>query len=1503
MNVSNGTRRQSWRQAGVKRTTAAGTVSRRRMITSVLLIFLLLGAAALVAFLVNRRYQHTRLASLLTASQTNTGEPEQAYTWLPLRFGSESIAPLLAQQSPQFEAASLSTRFDNPQNLVAAIDEQIGRLKRNDAFVLWIRAKGASLADKAYLFSGDYRLPQSGEQFSDPQGGIPFKTIVEAVSQWRGPSLILLDWGNQLSDPRAGMWDNQFLHWAMADIAAAPPQVHCLVSHQVGELSLDSLSSQQSLFGRACAEALVGPRRAPLEFSPDVRDDQKLLVGDLAEYVIRRVWADSSETQKPWLAKGGKGWVEAERQNWNSLTTSSLLQLGRHHRPLGWSDVVVTDSAAASESAASSAPLEAPSGPVAALTGESWPTGAVWQSLDQWRVPADNLGGWSLASLAPLTARRMATMTLDLEQRWLAGEDFRSEAAGTNLRARIDALHTELRAQAIDIERASQTGFFSVVLGPPPADVSSSEISNWRRRIEAVAAFRGLALSLSDTVALAESISKREDVSGDLRQATGRGIEAAKTFLRSVSTSSVESIDNLPLSVAVSLSRDLQNSQEQIDDQIAALVDQAVRNPLQQRPLAELLSRYCWLKHGQRSALWQSLMSIQTADGDGHWPTKDLSLLQAQPPRYRAEVTPQTLDLIEAGLPELFDGSAPPPITAEEVVDALSGLARAVRESNQVSEAQWLVVDGRDLCQKEGGWPTVSQLPPLPNVPQPLPSWRVAWGNPVGGQLKSDRLRFDSTSEPASLDLMLTRIGAAENTASIQIRFNGVEGRLAGGDTPWVRGSLQLAQSDLLRVIDLKANSQRLPIEIRALSNEPNVKRELHVQVVAGSHSPAEQHLACELPVATPVTLVVQQRVCREGLTQWEDCLQQGALFTLQPFPGRRTEFRVLVSNQDDQARTATVELYRLNSRAATSAKGRISETGGEVPLELENQELSSFTSLARSASIDLTSHQNDVEVDFSAQLSPPADPNAARPDQGTAAQPATAATSQSDIAWGMLAVVRLKSEPTQAWRTWLQFKPVLADDFLSTKSTASSDGREIELEVSLKDENSDTIPDWIPTDYDDEHPIVVQCAIGDGVDLRQATLPMPMQNLTKDKPRLGFNISFERPVENEVELQVDVDGSVRAMFEFVGVGGRAARREPPDRLAIRSISAKDDLTYLNRFQRNLGEKERLLNKFGAMYRRPLAGNIEIDVAIDSQSRRLVDAPPIEAELNLTSSNWEHAFGHFYGDRDLHASLVERPGATFIVACQLTDWKFQLDPRTLGDLTATFRGKAGASGECTLAKLVLDGLGPTLTQAVQAQEILQGKNGQLSFEVAERIPIGQASILICPAGKPSQAAPLVEGLSSNDFDPSKDGWRLRPQTLPVQEFAPGRYELSVQIEDLLGNKSTFGPWALTIQPKEPAMSSGGAAAAPPLKGDVNGRLFFGAANRLSPNPVTVAVKDQPGKTTVSRDGKFTIEGLEPGDYTLEAQTVWQGATYKGEARVKIAKQADYQKMIEITLAK
>ena len=89
---------------------------------------------------------------------------------------------------------------------------------------------------------------------------------------------------------------------------------------------------------------------------------------------------------------------------------------------------------------------------------------------------------------------------------------------------------------------------------------------------------------------------------------------------------------------------------------------------------------------------------------------------------------------------------------------------------------------------------------------------------------------------------------------------------------------------------------------------------------------------------------------------------------------------------------------------------------------------------------------------------------------------------------------------------------------------------------------------------------------------------------------------------------------------------------------------------------------------------------------------------------------------------------------------------------------------------------------------------------------------------------------------------------------------------------------------------------------PALKGDINGKLIFGSSDKPAPNEVKVSIKDT-NKSTVSEDGKFTFAGLEAGEYTIEAQTKFQSDIYKGEAKVKLVENADYQKIIEITLAK
>src|SRR5690606_33775111 len=146
---------------------------------------------------------------------------------------------------------------------------------------------------------------------------------------------------------------------------------------------------------------------------------ESLLLGELAEYVIRRVIADSAGQQTPWLLRGKRGWVDSK--DWNAATREPLVALGRNGRPLGWpdlpeppSDPGVDAASAAAGPVGGAAPNATrasggtagggdPSAEPAHAADGAWAaTAAVWSELDAWRAASPRLSGWSPAAAAPL---------------------------------------------------------------------------------------------------------------------------------------------------------------------------------------------------------------------------------------------------------------------------------------------------------------------------------------------------------------------------------------------------------------------------------------------------------------------------------------------------------------------------------------------------------------------------------------------------------------------------------------------------------------------------------------------------------------------------------------------------------------------------------------------------------------------------------------------------------------------------------------------------------------------------------------------------------------------------------------------------------------------------------------------------------------------------------------------------------------------------------------------
>ncbi|MCA9134318.1 MAG: carboxypeptidase regulatory-like domain-containing protein, partial [Planctomycetales bacterium] len=670
----------------------------------------------------------------------------------------------------------------------------------------------------------------------------------------------------------------------------------------------------------------------------------------------------------------------------------------------------------------------------------------------------------------------------------------------------------------------------------------------------------------------------------------------------------------------------------------------------------------------------------------------------------------------------------------------------------------------------------------------------------------------------------------------------------------------------------------------------------IRVRVQAGDNSPDDFQLACLLPAAVPVALTFEQEVWREGRATWEPCPSRGTLFNLQPFPGRATRFRCLLSNREALPHTATVELYRLPPRRGTTAKGRIA-VGQEIPLALEELSLRSLQRIGVSQPLVLAPRQEAAVVDFS---SPPA--AAATAENAAATPPANAdSTADADISWGLLAVVRLESAPTEdRWRTWVQILPRSASEFLTANSRTSGE-RALKLEVALKDDDRNGIPDLLPNDLTPEKPITIDCELGGGLDLRQATMPQRRLTLSRDLPKAMLTISSSSRLDAEVELQLSVDGATRAMFEFVAVGGRAARREPPDRIQLRSVGIPDGPVYLRDFKPNPTPQERFLDTNGAMFARPVPGNIEMVLAVDSELRSRPGATPEEVNFRLVGNAWEHDFGPFYGDRDLTASIVGPAAETLTVACQLSDWRFTFDASNSGDLRARFVGSVGRSGLQDLASLVLDGRGPQQSGVPQIKEVQVGENSQLQFVARDDVPIAEAKIFMNPVGRPTQAQQLGEDLQGSDFVRVADGWQLRPTLLPVQKLPDGRYDVRVKIVDFVGNPSDLGPWPLTIRPR-PTSASGAAGQTPAaVRGTLRGKLFLGSTSNKPVNKVTVALKELPDKSTTSSDGTFRLADVEAGSYTLQATTEWRGIQYKAEKAVVLKKLEDYQKSYDLAL--
>ncbi len=513
----------------------------------------------------------------------------------------------------------------------------------------------------------------------------------------------------------------------------------------------------------------------------------------------------------------------------------------------------------------------------------------------------------------------------------------------------------------------------------------------------------------------------------------------------------------------------------------------------------------------------------------------------------------------------------------------------------------------------------------------------------------------------------------------------------------------------------------------------------------------------------------------------------------------------------------------------------------------------------------------------------------------------ATTATGAWDVSWGLLAIVRLASEETREWRTWIEIVPRDASEYLKVESIAAPDGKTIRFNLALRDDDRDGQPDLAPIDFSSETPLRILADIGSGIELKRALLPPLNRSLAPDQLQDTFSVVSQDRINDEVELRLDVDGAPRAVCHYVGLGGRAGRREPPNRMWIESIAldAKDGLRYTRGFKLNRQANERELGRLGAAFQRPVTSPIQIVLAADTRSSFDQSAGANALQLKLARPGWEVNFGQRTGDRDLTVTIPAKPATSIPIRTTLSDWTFSLDASTLGDMEAYFQGSVAGSGERRLTggRLILDGTPPRQFGRESIQDVDEGQNSRLVFAVSELSGISSATIMLGLAGQPGSSQPIVESLPADQFIPISGGWQVNPVILPVKQRPAGEYEITVQIEDLVGNAGKLGPWKLIIKkPKASATGTGGQ-----FKGPVVGKLYFGTTTSKPPNPVTVTIKDFPGRPAISEDGTFRIPDVEAGSYEIQATSEHRGLKYEGSAKIELKEPEDWKQLVEISL--
>ncbi len=1468
--MSNANKKPSWRSQSYQPSTKSPSLTRRRWTATVLLAALSVSMVfVLWQWFILREAQTHLFAIVVNPTQTQSSRQDNLSV-PPLRF-----TPSLPKAIAKIRSATHIHLTDELALNVTKLDERLRTIAkgslRQDTLICLIQAQCMTVDDQAILVDANFLLPdQSKGSVADTAKGVPVAKVLELFSLFPGTVVLALDAGDVIADNAAHCEQNEFLFELHETLKQLPnDRLWVLTSHSPKEISQDDWTTRERLFGRALSEALLGTARVPNpdEFFQQWSYDRRLSLDEFANYVHRRVQADSGNTQSPWLMRGGQGALRSDKAGWRDARTITLAKLDRLGRvqglvakapnasdnpPKGASNPAASDQKTSDlQTADQKTPLP--------ISKDSWILN--WKKFEtEWsRKTSDAHYAWSIAECFPLSYRQR-------------------------------------RAQLVDAELRSRAQ-----LGESPALAFSAppQPATWEQQVQRL---RDLHES--------SPIEKRWDAT-ELQQKREQSQLLQQLCQASLHVAELQQLATRLEAIGL-----------RSQSPLKSLVD-AFRSPLlsgdlklEDPKLSELRIELLSLLSRWRDAI--DALIAETLIAPKMLVLESLLLCNSLTPEQREKLLNKKMDTRLFGdkfptyLPEIPTSWSSPP-TSRESFSKLSPTTSAdPSERSDLAKAiakivEQGIMDDRLVARVDQSISDSSQLALLPSLPVRKQGWWPEWQQT--GRSLAQPVRLETTQR---IELLL-RLDPFPKPKEIRIQ----PGLLPQGIASLKLDGLRIDDSNpsLIRnwsTIEQNNQSIRVELECSDIAAPSNETLSLRVSSDSG---PSNEIFPLRLKLATKdrIDLNVTRLVRKDGKEQWwsEEPSIPGKVFRLHPFSGHETRFSIDAIHRGENARTIQADLVRLPNR--TGVPGILvsnnqllqSDLGEDATL----REIRKTAAMASVKSLELKPNQ-PTKLTLMSVGSPAASgsENAKRTPAvpSSEASPATSAPIVFDVSAGLALILTDANDGSVLESFLFEYDPSIPSEYIEAYASVRTEeqSRIISASAQFRDANEDGMPDLSPTD---NQPIPIAffkeawMGLNPKGEFSGALDPKRVQPL-----KLNLQLSLDALPENQTFLALDVGGFPRALCNNISL--RDAQRQLLEsyksdqaRSAIRAVSdgtktywavppqdakpdAKPDAQFV------LGANSL------AIFKQPK--QLEVSVALDWA----VDM--FNGQINSAVVQMGETREWLYGDRkwSFQATKIAEDG--FTLTANATDHLVRIDSSGVQNKVIALQAIAMEQPSKAI-EVIFDSQPPEIRGVkLRSAEVFQGSDTSVEFEIQENglSGIDHFDLLVINnlnEEKLKLRSPLKQG-ESERFRRSIE------RLLPVAKLESGNYKVIVVAFDLAGNgpiKSDPVPFKIRDKPTpsvSPQSGNSSTATSPPMTGSIQGKVRFANGDEPSQAKVTL---DSNGMSGEFPKGNFRFSDVPLGKYKITAEFPYQSATWAGEATGEFKTVADFQKQIEIKCKK